>query len=304
MNFFAAVRYILASSTGEETLSDLAVDIIKEQILPPLLEEAEGEGMDAIEARDLVELYSDYTRGKHAKDFGRQAFSIFRKMGSFAGLDDDSIADMAQDFALYVLGRELWETFKTIDNGPESFAAWFNNAARLFAKWKARDKSRKLKRELGLHKRDEDDTSEVIENFEDIHQRRPDSPIELLTMRDVRRDLRKAIKKKFRDGVHLQMFDLWMDELAKIRYSGKLNLLNKVIKPMEDKTGLASGTLFAYSADIKKFMLKHFKDELGLDVRMRGIASVTDRVAYSEYRRSMAAWVLSGNPIVRMSLGL
>jgi hypothetical protein len=292
---------ILARMNGVELLNALAHNIINEYILPDLREEAEGEGVEGMEARELVELYEDYTgNNAKAKIFGAQAFKQIRSIAFRYNFSETEIDDFVMILIEDILRRKTWTSFRTIDEGPESFAKWFTGAARNQARTKARDLAKRRSREQQMSPVDEDDTSNPIERAPDP---RRNDPADLMLERDVQRDLRKHILRKFRTPVHTRLFDDWMKALKK--HGLGLNVRRHLFPPLVDEFGLPEKTFYGYMLEMKKVMAKFFKDEYGLKLKKAseaplGFDDIVDRVAYLELRRRMAEWVLPQHPLLRM----
>lgn len=304
MRFFAAIRYILARIDGPDVLNALAHQMLKEHILPPIEEEAESEGLDGMEAREILEIYEPYLdeRSSRGQLFGVQAFKVIKTVSQRYNIDDSGLDDLIMQFVQDVYSRRSWKDYRTPEKGPENFASWFTGIARLDAMSNARNMSTREKREVRPSPRDDDEGDDPMERMEDPSQKRPGSEMEMLSEKEVMRNLRRFVNSKLRGETQLAIFDAWMKELVKKDFR-KVNLRSDVLKPLAESLGLREPTLYQYSRDVKKAIAQFFAKEYQRTVRA-GIkfASVEDSVAYVEYVRRMAAWVLPQNPIQRMLL--
>jgi hypothetical protein len=285
---------ILSRESGPELLNAVAHAIIKDHILPRLKDKVKSGKPGAAE---LVKMYEDYTgTGARAEIFGAQAFKAIESTVARYGLGPDKLDDFIQELVEDIYQRQTWKSFTTIEKGFESFAAWFTDAARN----RARNESRELTvRNRMVHMEPtEEGEGDPLENVPG----RPSDPMEALVSEEVRRDLREFIRRTFKKPAYVELLDAWLEAID--RYGSGLNIREHVLPAIADQTGLDEGTLYGYIKQMRAPMAQFFKREYNLRVPIAASdLRLTDRLVYTEYRRRMAGWVLSGNPVLRIIMG-
>lgn len=298
MNILAAIRAILAGTAVSELYAAVVADAVANQILPNLQKQLASDP-DNERTQRLIEAFKPMAdpRGAEARRVGEQAWKILEFVTRTRGLGMNESEDVAQEMIKTFYEKSLWSKFNP-ETGPEGLLKFLKNSVHMHAQWKIRDMTRQRKHEMTtLDRNEEDDEGDPLEQ---VPGSTGESVTRELVEKDIVKDLRQHIFSKFKKPYQREMFELWMDAAGS---SGKVNLNQEVAKPIADKYGIGFSTVTESIQQMKKEMARHMSREGSMSVASSNrTGSKTDRVAYSEFRRRIADWVLPRNALCRKVL--
>jgi hypothetical protein len=117
-------------------------------------------------------------------------------------------------------------------------------------------------------------------------------------VRQVMKDLVSYVHKNARNSKYSELFDVWFD-LAQKKGADKVNMKMDVYPVLRDRGFEGTEPTFNYHwMAVKQIIARFFQNELegegygGIKKILR--MSSVEFVAYAEYRKRLAAWMLSG----------
>ena len=295
MRILAAIRAILARFSVDELYNTMAHDVITNHIIPDLKKrDADPE---------LIAMYEKYADpiNRLSKKFGEFMGNATANTLRSRGMGEDDIQDAAQEIITKFYKKSKWNRFRP-DTGPEGFLKFLAYIAKQESLAFVMSKSRRWEREVQLVPIDEDDT-EFEERLQSRAIKNPASFLDEVMTKDTIQDLRKYMSRHLKKEWQREIFDQWMDMLSR---GSRVNLNQDLVNPISEEYGIPFSTVRSKIQDLKKLMVRFFKTQydfssLRASERVASLG-LTERVAYSAYRRVIADWVLPSNPLCRRVL--
>ena len=298
---FAAIRALIARQGS--SLGAIAVNAIREDFIPRLekmlAEETNPGKKESIQ--DAMDVWEPYKRGTSSasSEWEDIASKAARDAASLVMLSPSMTEDIEQQIASYFYSKPTWEgVFDKFDpmGGPRTFMKWWRvlvyNAARRTAKL---FKRKELEHHLGVRLQNVDeDTGE-----ERLVAPRTHTELDEQVMQDDLDGLDKYVTTKLsREPAAALVYRMWMDlierkEADEIVFSR--DILPAALEELKSKgVDAKKSTIYASWKKMARTIIQYFEDELHKPVskHMKKSLKLAERLAYSEYRRRLAAWVL------------
>jgi hypothetical protein len=307
-DFFAGLRLVLAYTNLEKmNIGAIAHQFIRDTIIPSLQKRKEKAKTDTdIDRYDrLIEQYELYSnmRNPEAKVFDSVAANIIRHRAQQSSLNDEDTEDLMQTLALgffqplRVDGNDLRQTMekymKDQEKGPLFLKNYWAHIVDLRTQYFIREWKRKHKETT--FRREENDEGDELDPMVNI---RAPSQIDEGYVRQVMKDLENYVHKNVRNSKYSELFDVWFD-LAQKKGADKVRMDKDVYSVLRDRGFEGTEPTFNYHwMEVKRIIARFFQKELegegynGIKKILR--MSSVEFVAYTEYRRRLAAWVLEG----------
>jgi len=292
-NIFAALKRLIAK-TGS-SLGVVAISVIRDDFIPRLTKQLSREKNPAKkdslqEVLNLWSVYSDEKTSESKVWEGIAQRTINDMVGKFR-LGRDVADDIEQDVAVELFSEsKIKEIFGKFDpeGGPMAFMRYWKTVLSNMVSVAARNFYRQEpEHQFGV--RDIDVEVSSPREFTEVDEQTP---------LDVRAGLDHFIAQRLSDDpVAIMIYKTWM-ALAERKGADEINFSEdiqpKVSRILKDKKMPSSrGTLYWAWKLVVKTIVQYFEDELNLPVsRQMKRLKLAERLAYSEYRRRLAAWVL------------
>jgi hypothetical protein len=297
-SIFAALRRLFAGPRN--SLGYIALDAIRNNIMPRLsgkMKEA-GNPAEKEKIQEMIDLWKHWSNESHADsrkwdDIAANTARAFASKYHFSSQDEE---DIIQEAALRISSRDsLGKVFNEFDpmTGPQGFMNWWKTVLYNAMYTVSRDFER--------------------HQPEHFFGERADVPIENVStsgggldsnaLQEIRMDLDRHIERKFHaDDTALMVYKAWMDEAEEKGAEG-IVFSRHVLKKVEDalkKKKMTHGKSTINNAwlRVQKAIKDFFRGEEAMELsaqtnpRQASNLKLADRLAYMEYRRRLAAWVL------------
>ena len=324
-SFFASLRSMLAYVDLEKmNLGSIVHDLIQDEFIPRLRKRLRTVKTDNDKERiqSLISEYEKYSDPKtqESKIFGKMAANNVRNLSQRARLSDEEMEDLTQNLAVDFFlslekqevlrkkrqdevvpkrqkgkpqGKNLKEVMLGFDEmgGPLALNNLWGHVTTLRTQYRIREVQRLYKEKVF-----EMEKGEEGEERDPISQVPAPSMVDESYVRQVMSDMISSIHKKVKDPEMSGMFDLWLD-VAQDKGANRVDMKNDVYKVLEDKGYDASPrTMERWWLELKRMIVDFFDKELEGDVsfQVRKLLHVSSAevVAYVEFRRRFAAWML------------
>jgi hypothetical protein len=304
-NVFAALKMLIAR-TGE-SLGSVALAAIRDNFIPRLEKDLKQEKNPATQEKiqevlNLWRVYSDESTSE-SRLWEGIASHMANETASKWKLGHDAVEDLEQEVAYRFYGAERFtkvqETtkakgiFSKVDpmGGPKAFANWWKATMYTTLNAAARDYQRQTPGHgFGFRVDETSETEGVLSPTTDL-----DDEI----MREVKEDLDRYVAQRFSgDLPAILSYKMWMD-LAEdkgaenIRFSRDIEpTVTKLLK--KKKLPHSHGTITGAWREVVQTIVQYFEKELKkpISIQMKKQLKVAEKLAYAEYRRRLAAWVL------------
>ena len=323
-DFFAGLRLVLAYTDLEKmNLGSVVWQFIREDIIPKLQKKLDSATTDNEKARlvSLIEEYEKYSTpgSPEARLYNKTAANIVRTLAQRSSMSDEDAEDLMQQLAVdfYVSlpsqaiqrkqergekpsakspsGHTLADYISTTDimGGPLAInKMWMRNV-----QFRTQFRIRELQRRHQEQIVDMQETDEG-EELSPMSLVRAPSQIDEGYVRQVMKDLETYVHKNVRNSKYSELFDVWFD-LAQKKGADKVRMDRDVYSVLRDRGFEGTEPTFNYHwMEVKRIIARFFQKELegegynGIKKILR--MSSVEFVAYTEYRRRLAAWVLEG----------
>lgn len=305
---FAAIRYLLRATTLGDSLGEIAINGIKDDILPRLTKDIKDEKDEArrTEMEAVAKLWEHFTDKSEADSriWRNIAAKQVRENTQKMKLSPDFAADVEQTLAMNFLTQSRYKDVFTKFNpmkGPSSLAGYWITVIGRQAFVVARDMMKAqmgwgLGQQMEEGEGDEGERRPVLEQIAD--PRRQDAFLEAEIMSEMKSELDAAIKSQFgRNKIAMLTYAMWMD-LATKKGADDINFRRDITIPLVEKLA-AHGKPVGKSIipqtwkKVVVAILKFFEEhDVHISNRVKDKMKVAERVAYDEYRMRMASWVL------------
>jgi len=327
MRFFASLRRFFARDMAKEVFTAVIADIIKTRILPKVKKmEKRAKGAKKQKLTALRELYEKYgnERSSEARLFGQTGAEVLGNAMRRFDIPASDKPDLIQNIALAFYrdeplkievpdpsargGRKKLRTISTpfttsfkkvfdkfkVEDGPVAMNHFFGHILKKHFMWMLRDiKKELLKPRLQQPMGGPEGESLTLQDVTPAPQ--GETELDREFMRDVFRDLRKYIHRKFNKPVMRDMFDTWL-ELAITEGADRVVMKKDVYPVIGEKYEIKEKWMHVMWMDIKRAMLSFFEEEMNMkvtdSVRKKLHLSSVDAITYGEFRRRLAVWVL------------
>jgi hypothetical protein len=304
--FFASLRRFLAYTDLERmNLGTLAHQMIQSEYIPRLKRRLRKARTDS-EKEQIEALISEFEkfsdpRTPESKIYDKTAANIVRTWAQRSRMGDEEMEDLMQQLAvdffkpLRAKGEDLRDTMKKFDEmgGPIGLNKFWMHVVDLRVKYHIRETQRKYQ-----EKTIDPGEGEEGEERDPISQIPAPSVVDEGYVRQVLKDLVVFMHKHLKKREMVKIFDRWM-EVAQEKGAEKVNLKKDVFGYLLDKGMDANpATMGWWFLEVKNTMIDFLKQELGGEIlgpvkRLLRVSSA-EILAYEEFRRQFAAWMLGG----------
>ena len=300
LKIFAALK-VLVAKTGS-SLGAVAAMAIRDNFIPRLEKELDSES-DPVRQEKIQETLKRWKSAMGSSRWEYMAHSMVETAAAGWHRDSDpdertlgpSFADDIEQETAYVFfsDQRMKTVFEKFDpmGGPKAFVNYWNAVLRNAVSNTAR---KFLKEEPEHHFGERGGPDE-------IPARKESTELDERAMQDAKAGLDRYIAEKFSGGRHeleRLVYQTWMDAAAKSGAGSVFlsrDVLPVVYGEMKDKGfSISSSTVYNAWNDVAKTIARYFRNELGMPLsnRTKRNLKLAERLAYSEYRRRLAAWVL------------
>jgi hypothetical protein len=293
-NIFAALKVLIAR-TGS-SLGTVALSVIRDDFIPRLSKQANDEDNPAKqdEMRETLKLWNVYADEKthESKTWEAIALKTINDTIRKFHLSQDSADDIEQDVAVKMFSESRMEgIFKKFNpaDGPMAFMSHWKTVLFNMTMIAARDFYRQEpEHQFGL--RDVDVEVSSPKQLTELDEQ---------TMSEVKAGLDRFIAQRLSDDpAAIMEYKMWM-VLAEQKGADEINF-SKDIQPRverllkDKKLPHSHGTITNAWRLVVKTIVQYFEDELNVPIshQMKRQLKLAERLAYSEFRRRLAAWVL------------
>ena len=303
--FLAGLRRVLALNLGRMNLGIMAHKAIQEEFIPRLQKKLAAAKTD--NEKDMLErLISEYEKYSDPKTsegniYNNTAASIVRTNAQRSSMGNEDMEDLTQQLAIDFLqplvsgGESLYTNmmrFKEME-GPLALKSFWASIV---------DKRTKFRiREIQRHHQEktldplEGDEGEERDSWSQVQA---PSQIDESYVTQVIKDLTDFIHRKFSDPNKKALFDTWF-EAAQEKGFDKVDMQHDVYDTLKDSgVSYSVATMLGWWMEIKRAIVQFFEKEtegaVSNQIRKMLKVSSAEVVAYSVFRRRLAAWMLSG----------
>lgn len=309
LNIFAAIRTALR--LGEE-LGEVAIDIIKEEIIPEmdrLIAEARRprDVEELTKVRDLWVQYSDEKSpdSKFWRNIAAQALkSGMGKFDAFANQVDEVESRIAYKF-LRRSGSYMNTIAKMVSqatDGPVKSGGYWSgtvHTAVLREFTHLYDKSDEKHFPGGQVQNIQDEEGEEVNILEQLKAPRSTTNTDLQAMKDLKEALDKVIETKFKDEpVAMAIYRIWM-QLAESKGADAINFKQDIERPVAEimkkqKIPASKNTIHYAKIELRKAIVSFFErvENRRLRLKFKQSLKLAESLAYEDYFRKLASWVL------------
>jgi len=300
--FFAAIRRLLMAAKGG-SLGAIALSAIADNFIPRLKARLAKEN-DPDSRKKIEEVIASW---EHYIDHSSPDSKMWENIAAKTVRDmvvkfrlNPNLADDVEQQAAYDYYSEprmhgLFDKFDPM-GGPSAFMRWWKTLMFTFAGGKARDLKREEQRQHPSYQEQSEGGTSMIDL---VPSPKTISEFDEDRMAEIKQDLDAFIAKRLgRNPASILSYKVWLDlaesgNPSQIRFSRDIvptvsGLLKKKNLPA------SSSTINNAWDDVKRTITEFFKKELDTPIPRDLMKSlrVAERVAYSEYRRRLAAWIL------------
>jgi hypothetical protein len=299
-NIFAALRRLFAGPRN--SLGYIALDAIRSNIMPRLSGKMKEVGNPAEKEKiqEMMDLWKHWSNESHAdsRKWDDIAANTARAFAAKYHLSSQDEEDIIQETALRISSRDsLGKVFNEFDPmiGPHGFMNWWKTVLYNAMYTVSRDFERHQPEHM-LGERSDISVEDVSTSGGGLDSN---------ALREIRKDLDSHIERKFHgDETALIVYNEWMDKADQIGAEGIVfsrHILKKVEEKLKKKKmTYGKSTINNAWIRVQKAIKDFFRGEEAMSISAQtkprqSVASnlkLADRLAYVEYRRRLAAWVL------------
>lgn len=306
--FFASLRRLLAYVDLERlNLGSVVHQMIREVLIPKLEKMAELAKTDV--DRDRIDRliaeykkYSDTTKSE-SKIFSKSAATVVRQLAARGRIDESEMEDLMQQLAMDFFqplkagGAMLLDPDRfNVMGGPLALNKLWMHVVDMRTRYRIRETHRKNPYLLKKEESTETDEGEMRED--PVERVQAPSRVDESYIRQVMKDLVGFMHSHLRSQEKIGVFDKWM-EVAQEKGADRVDMKHDVYAALQDEGYTATPSTMAWWwLEIKKLIVQFFDKELEGEVsgqvrRMLRVSSI-DILAYEQFRRQFAAWILGG----------
>jgi hypothetical protein len=292
-NIFAALKVLIAR-TGS-SLGTVALSVIREDFIPRLSKQANDERNPAKqeEIRETLKLWNVYAdeKASESKTWEKIALKTINDTIRKFHLSQDSADDIEQDVAVKMFSESrmegIFQKFNPAD-GPLAFMSYWKTVLSNMIHIAAR----------GFYRQEPEHQFGLRDVNVEVSSPKKLTELDEQTMSEVKAGLDHFIAQRLSDNpVAIMIYKTWM-ALAERKGADEINFsediqpkINRILK--DKKMPSSRGTLYWAWKLVVKTIVQYFEDELKVPVsRQMKRLKLAERLAYSEFRRRLAAWVL------------
>lgn len=307
-NLFAALKMLIAE-TGS-SLGSIAFKVIRTDFIPRLEKSLKsGEG-DTDKVQKALDSWQPYMEGKgESGEWEKIARSVLKFQSRRFKLGDTADDDIEQEAVIeFLTNPKVKAVFRSFDpiGGPEAFKKYWSDVVEKLTYRMARNMKRHgLEHHFGTRIEDAENPA-----VDDLAAPKDFSDIDAKVMRDIEAEMDQYVKKALAGkAAALMVYEKWM-ELAEEKGPDEITFSRDIEPQVIEELGKkgkenSHGTVSGAYQQMGRVIAKFFKEERDMPIPSRlkehlriskaesikGL-SVAERLAYSEYRRRLAAWVL------------
>lgn len=298
---FAALRVLVAKSGS--SLGAVAVMAIRDNFIPRLEKELASED-DPVRQEKLQVVLALWKNAMGSSRWEYMAHSMVETAAAKWHLDSDSgertlgpsFADDIEQETSYAFlsSQRMKSAFDKFDpmGGPKAFVNYWN-AVLLNA---VSNTARKFLTEEPEHHHGERGGPD------ELPARKESTELDERAMQDAKAGLDRYVAEKLSRGPLADagplLYKAWMDA-AMERGADGVSLSRDVLpvvqkKMMDKRLAIGKSSLYEYWRSVARVIVRYFEEEMEMPISLRTKRNlkVAERLAYSEYRRRLAAWVL------------